>query len=296
MTGFCTRGTVTHLSSFALVFPQVPVSRANCSYMAGAWVSPHLDADAAERAVWAPGDVLEFNHVYEDGSSQGHSLGLVHASRAGGGFDVNLFWLEASDLREWLTSPGGHGNPGGYTPARSTGTDITKSFGTPPVQPIGVWRRLGRWDQTSFQDVTWIMKRKRGHIDWVFQDAVLAWRRLYPEGGGASDAGARVSHRASSAGSEQVPRSCPASESEGPPAHRRQRRSRSSRRSESTPREPVPKRRRESHVVSSFPPSRRRHLCLWWLEWTALKCPVCRFQASWTPGQWPRRLRHSALS
>ena len=223
--------------------------------MAGAWVSPHLDADAAERAVWAPGDVLEFKHVHEDGSSQGHSLGLVHASRAGCGFDVNLFWLEASDLREWLTSPGGHDNPGGYTPARSTGTDTTKSFGTPPVQPIGVWRRLGRWDQTSFQDVTWIIPRRRGHIDRVFQDAVLAWRRLYPEGGGASDVGARVSHRASSAGSEQVPRSCPASESEGPPAHRRQRRSRSSRRSESTPREPVPKRRRESHVVSSFPPS-----------------------------------------
>ena len=223
--------------------------------MAGAWVSPHLDANAAERAVWAPGDVLEFTHVYEDGSSQGHSLGLVHASRAGCGFDVNLFWLEASDLREWLTSPGGHGNPGGYTPARSTGTDTTKSFGTPPVQPIGVWRRLGRWDQTSFQDVTWIIPRRRGHIDRVFQDAVLAWRRLYPEGGGASDAGARVSHRASSAGSEQVPRSCPASESEGPPTHRRRWRSRSSRRSESTPREPVPKRRRESHVVSSFPPS-----------------------------------------
>ena len=106
--------------------------------MAGAWVSPHLDANAAERAVWAPGDVLEFTHVYEDGSSQGHSLGLVCASRAVCGFDVNFFWLEVSDLREWFTSPGGHGNPGGYTPARSTGTDTAKLFGTPPVQPLSL--------------------------------------------------------------------------------------------------------------------------------------------------------------
>ena len=54
--------------------------------------------------------------MYEDGTSQGFSLGLVRAERPGIGFDVNLFWVEQGNLKNWLESDTSHGNPGWYSP------------------------------------------------------------------------------------------------------------------------------------------------------------------------------------
>ena len=65
---------------------------ANLAFMP--WTSPLLDAAFASRSTWRAGDLLEFKHVYEDGTSQGSSLGLVRAERPGIGFHVNLFWVE----------------------------------------------------------------------------------------------------------------------------------------------------------------------------------------------------------
>ena len=41
-------------------------------------------------------------HVYKDGTSHCSSLGLVRAERPGIGFDVNLFWVEQGDFKNWL--------------------------------------------------------------------------------------------------------------------------------------------------------------------------------------------------
>ena len=67
---------------------------AKLAIMSGPWTSPLLDAALASRSTWRAGDLLEFKHVYEDGTSQGSSLGLVRAERPGIGFDVNLFSVE----------------------------------------------------------------------------------------------------------------------------------------------------------------------------------------------------------
>ena len=122
--------------------------------MSGPWTSPLLDAALASRSTWRADDLLEFKHVYEDGTSQGSSLGRVRAERPGIGFDVNLFWVEQGDLKNWLESDTGHGNPGWYSPARSTATDLTRTVGDPPIQPIGTWRLIGRWNHFTLQEIS----------------------------------------------------------------------------------------------------------------------------------------------
>ena len=66
--------------------------------LAGAWNSPLFNCVG----LWAPGDVLEFQHLHYDGSSQGSSLGLVYDNVGGEAFNVLLFWIEDVGLREWL--------------------------------------------------------------------------------------------------------------------------------------------------------------------------------------------------
>ena len=60
--------------------------------------------------LWAPGDVLEFQHLHNDGSSQGTSLGLVYDNVGGEAFYTLLFWIGESGWRGWLDEDGGHGN------------------------------------------------------------------------------------------------------------------------------------------------------------------------------------------
>ena len=96
--------------------------------LAGPWNSPLFNCVG----VWAPGDVLEFQHLHYDGSSQGSSLGLVHDNVGGEAFNVLLFRIEDVGLREWLDEGGGHGDPGLYAAARILGTDLTKLTGVLP--------------------------------------------------------------------------------------------------------------------------------------------------------------------
>ena len=148
--------------------------------MSGPWTSPLLDATLASRSTWRAGDLLEFKHVYEDGTSQGSSLGLVRAERPGIGFDVNLFWVEQGDLKNWLESDTGHGNPGWYSPARSTATDLTRTVGDPPIQPIGTWRLIGRWNHFTLQEISWLEGRRRSHVHAVACAAIDSWRASLP--------------------------------------------------------------------------------------------------------------------
>ena len=58
--------------------------------------------------MWAPGDVLEFQHLHHDFCS----LGFVYDNVGGDAFDVVLFWIEDVGLRARLTmfhSPRLHG-------------------------------------------------------------------------------------------------------------------------------------------------------------------------------------------
>ena len=61
----------------------------------------------------------------------------------GEAFNGLLLWIEDVGLRELLDNDGGRGNPGRYVPIRSPDTDLTKSTGVPPVQPIGVLEEIG---------------------------------------------------------------------------------------------------------------------------------------------------------
>ena len=109
------------------------------------------------------------------------SLGLVRAERPGIGFDVNLFWVEQGDLKNWLESDTGHGNPGWYSPARSTATDLTRTVGDPPIQPIGTWRLIGRWNHFTLQEISWLEGRRRSHVHAVACAAIDSWRASLPE-------------------------------------------------------------------------------------------------------------------
>ena len=57
--------------------------------LAGAWNSPLFNCVG----LWAPRDVLEFQHLHYDGSSQGSSLGLVSDNVGVEAFNVLLFWI-----------------------------------------------------------------------------------------------------------------------------------------------------------------------------------------------------------
>ena len=88
--------------------------------MSGPWTSPLLDAALASWSTWRAGDLLEFEHVYEDGTSQGSSLGQVRAERPDIGFDVNLFWVEQGDFKNWLEIDTGHDNHDWYSQQRTS--------------------------------------------------------------------------------------------------------------------------------------------------------------------------------
>ena len=105
---------------------------------------------------------------------------LVRAERPGIGFDVNLFWVEQGDPKNWLESDSGHGNSGWYSPVRSTATDLTRIVGDPPIQPIGTWRLIGRWNHFTLQEISWLEGRRRCHVHTVACAAIASWRASLP--------------------------------------------------------------------------------------------------------------------
>ena len=77
----------------------------------------------------------------------------------------------------------GHGNPGWYSPARSTATDLTRTVGDPPIQPIGTWRLIGCWNHFTLQEISWLEGRRRSHVHAVACAAIDSWRASLPGAG-----------------------------------------------------------------------------------------------------------------
>ena len=81
------------------------------------------------------GDVLEFQHLRYDGSSQESSLGLVYDNLGGEAFNVLLFWIEDVGLREWLVKMEVTVTPGCMPQARLVTLTLQNPHGFTPVQP-----------------------------------------------------------------------------------------------------------------------------------------------------------------
>ena len=59
-------------------------------------------------------------------------------------------------------------------------TDLTKPTGVPPVQPKGVWRKLGTVDHVSFSSVAWIAAERKNLAKGACSTAALAWTHAHP--------------------------------------------------------------------------------------------------------------------
>ena len=83
---------------------------------------------------------MELKNIHADGSHQGNSFGLVYGTQPWG-HEVNLFWIEANDLKTWLVSEEVFGNQGSFSPAVHSAVDLTFPHGDPLVQSMEMWRR-----------------------------------------------------------------------------------------------------------------------------------------------------------
>ena len=71
-------------------------------------------------------------------------------------------------------------NPGCRLYAAARTRDLTKPTGVPPVQHIGVWRKMSTVYHVSFGSVAWISAKRMSLAKGAFSTAALAWKHAHP--------------------------------------------------------------------------------------------------------------------
>ena len=135
---------------------------------------PALDPTCAARITWNIGDIVECQHGDYEGNPREHSVSLVDSAAPDGGFNANLIRIQDPTMRE----SNGHGNPGIHSPASKTSTDLSSTYGAPPIQPIGAWRKTGTVHDFDIREVPWLRRPATAGWHAAFSAAVKAWMNV----------------------------------------------------------------------------------------------------------------------
>ena len=139
--------------------------RSRCPSMAGPWISFSLDLAYAAHITWNIG-------TWE---SPGSFRRSCRKRRAEWQVLCQVDPHPGPTLREWIDGPNGHGNPGIYSPASNSSTNLASTYGDPPILPIGAWCKIGTVHDFDIREVLWLRRHATVGLHLVSSVAVKAW-------------------------------------------------------------------------------------------------------------------------